>query len=102
MLEYVRVLLHKSILLKLNPCYIAFHKQQVIGLNINSDKTEILCFKQNSAVYTLNGEHLKLVNQLAYLSRFISSTENIRIKKVLSDINRPLIKNKSDIFVKIK
>ena len=32
-----------------------------IGLNVNSDKTEFMCFKQDGTISTLNDEPLKLV-----------------------------------------
>ena len=33
-----------------------------IGLHVNSDKTEVLCFNQKGDIFTLNGGSLKLVD----------------------------------------
>ena len=47
-----------------------------IGLHMNEDKIEYICFNQEEAISTLNGSCLKLVNNFTYLSSSVSSTEN--------------------------
>ena len=47
-----------------------------IGLCMNVNKTEYMCFNQEEAIYTLNGEPLKLVDKFTYLSSSVSSTES--------------------------
>ena len=47
-----------------------------IGLYVNADKTEYMCFKQKGAISTLSGNHLKLVDYFTYLGSSISSTES--------------------------
>ena len=47
-----------------------------IGLYLESDKTEFMCFKENGTISTLNGKPLKLVHLFTYLRGNISSTEN--------------------------
>ena len=62
-----------------------------IGLHVNANKTEYICFKQEVAIFTLRGKPLKLVNQFTYLGSNISSTEsdaNIRPKKAWNAIGR--------------
>ena len=46
-----------------------------IGLHVNADKTEYMCFNQKSNISTLNGSSLKLVNRFTYLGSSVSSTE---------------------------
>ena len=56
-----------------------------IRLYVNSDKTEFMCFIQNSAISLLNSKLLKLVDQFIYIGGNISSTKsdvNILIDKV--------------------
>ena len=55
-----------------------------VGLCINSDKTEFMCFNQNGVIKSLNNKPLKMVDNFIYLGSNISSTEsdvNIRIGK---------------------
>ena len=76
-----------------------------IGLYVNSDKTEFMCFKQDGDISTLDGKPLKLVDQFTYLGSNISSTEsdvNIRIGKAWTAIDRLSIIWKSDLSDKIK
>ena len=49
-----------------------------IGLHVNTDKTEYMCFNQNQQVdiSTLTGSSLKLVDKFIYLRSSISFTEN--------------------------
>ena len=46
-----------------------------IGLHINADKTEYMCFNQGSDISTLNGSSLKLVGKFTYLGSSLTSTE---------------------------
>ena len=55
-----------------------------IGLYVNADKTEFMCFNQRGNISTLNGRSLKLVDKFTYLSSNISSAEN--------DISMQLVK----------
>ena len=71
-----------------------------IGLNLNANKTEFMCFKQEGAISTL-----KFVDQFTYLDSNISSTEsnvNIYIGKSWMAVNRLLIIWKSHISDKIR
>ena len=54
-----------------------------IGLHVNADKMEYMCFNQKD-IFTLNGGSLKLVDKFMYLKSNVSSTEN--------DINMRLTK----------
>ena len=61
-----------------------------IGLNMNANKIEFMCFKQEGAVSPLSGRPLKLVDKFTYLSSNISSTEsgvNIHQAKVWTATN---------------
>ena len=46
-----------------------------IGLHINPDKMEYMCFNQRGEISTLNGTSLKLVDKFTYLGSSVSSTE---------------------------
>ena len=46
-----------------------------IGLHVNANKREHMCFKREGAISTLSGGPLKLVDMFTYLSSNISSTE---------------------------
>ena len=46
-----------------------------IGLYVNSDKTELMCFKKDSAI-SLNGKPVKSIDQFIYIGNNISSTES--------------------------
>ena len=76
-----------------------------IGLHVNTDKTEYMCFNQTGNISTLNSSSLKLVNNFTYRGSSVSSTE--------TDINMWLTKEwipidwlsaiwKSDLTDKIK
>ena len=65
-----------------NPCCIA----RGIGLNVNANKTELMCFKKG-AISTLIVKPLKLVNQFTYLGSKISSTESDTLSKVWTAID---------------
>ena len=47
----------------------------VIGLHVNTDKTEYMCFNQRGDIFTLNGSSLKLEDKFTYLGSSVSSTE---------------------------
>ena len=58
---------------------------------MNSDETESICFNQDNAISSLNGNSLKLIHQFTYHSSNISSTEidvNIYIGKTRTAIER--------------
>ena len=55
-----------------------------IGLHVNADKTEYMCFNQRGDISMLKGGPLKLVDKFTYLGRSVASTEK--------DINRRLAK----------
>ena len=62
-----------------------------IGLYVNSDKTENVCFKQDEIISTLTDKLLKLVDHFTYLCSNISSTEsdvNVRTGKAWSANDR--------------
>ena len=46
-----------------------------IGLHVNADKTEYMCFNQTGDISTLNRSSLKLVDKFSYLGSILSSTE---------------------------
>ena len=55
-----------------------------IGLHVNADKTEYMCFNQRGNISVLKSGPLKLVNKFTYLGSCDSSTE--------TDINTRLVK----------
>ena len=76
-----------------------------IGLHVNSDEIENMCFNQRGDIYTLNGGPLKLVEKFAFLGRSVSSTENdinTQLAKAWTVIDRQLVIWKSDLTDKIK
>ena len=46
-----------------------------IGLHVNADKMEYMCFNQRDDISTLKGEPLKLVDMFIYLGSSVSSTK---------------------------
>ena len=46
-----------------------------IGLHVNAQKTEYMCFNQTDNISTLNGSPLKLGDKFTYLVSSVSSTE---------------------------
>ena len=65
-----------------------------IGLNVNANKTEFMCFEQGGAISASGGKPLKLVDQFVFLGNNISSSEsavNIWVVKVWTIIDRLLI-----------
>ena len=74
-----------------------------IGLHVNADKTEYMCFNQRGDISTLNGSSLKLVDKFTYLGSSFLSTEtdiDTRLAKVWTD--RLSVIWKSDLTDKIK
>ena len=75
-----------------------------IGLHVNTDKTEFMCFNQRGNISTLNGRSLKLVDKFPYLGNSVSSSENYintRLVKAWTTIDRLLVTWKSDLLDKI-
>ena len=53
---------------------------------MNTNKTEFMYFKQDDAIFWLNGKPLKLIDQFKFLGSNISSTQsnvNIHIGKLV-------------------
>ena len=71
-----------------------------IGLHVNIDKTEYMCFNQRGDISTLMGGLLKLVDKFTYLVDSASSTENDA--KAWIAIDRLLVIWKSNLTGKIK
>ena len=46
-----------------------------IGLHVNANKTEYMCYNQTGNIATLDGASLKLVDKFTYLGSSVSSTE---------------------------
>ena len=46
-----------------------------IGLHVNADKMEYMCFNQKGDISTQNSSSLKLVDKFTYLGSSVSSTE---------------------------
>ena len=76
-----------------------------IGLYVNADETEYMCFNQRGDITTLNGSSLKLVDKFTYLGSSASSTEtdiNTWLAKVWKVIDRLSVIWKSALTDKIK
>ena len=76
-----------------------------IGLRVNADKTEYMCFNQIGDISTLNSNSLKLVDKFTYLGSSVSSTENdinTRLAKTWTATGRLSVIWKSDLTDKIK
>ena len=76
-----------------------------IGLHVNADKMEYMCFNQRGDISTLNGGSLKLVNKFTYLGSSVSSTEtdiNMRLAKAWTAIDSLLVIWKLNLTDKIK
>ena len=81
------------------------HAARGIGLHVNANKTEQMCFKREEAISSLSGKPLKLIDKFTYLSSSISSTisdVNIHLSKVQTVIDMLSILRKTDLFDKIK
>ena len=76
-----------------------------IGLHVNTDKTEYICFNQRGKISTLKGGPLKLVDKFTYLGSSVSSTEkdiSMRLPKAWTAIDRLSVIWKSNLTNKIK
>ena len=76
-----------------------------IGLHVNANKTEYMCYNQTGNITTLDVASLKLVDKFTYLGSSVSSTENdidTRLTKAWTAIDRLLIIWKSDLTDKMK
>ena len=76
-----------------------------IGLHVNANKTEYMCFNQRGDISTLNGSSLKLIDKFTYLGSSVSSTEtdiNTWLAKAWTAIDWLSIIWKSDLTYKIK
>ena len=76
-----------------------------IGLHLNANKTEYMCYNQTGDISTLDGTSLKLVDKFTYLGSSVSSTEkdiDTRLTKARTAIDRLLIIWKSDLTDKMK
>ena len=76
-----------------------------IGLHVNANKTEFICFNQRGDIFTQNGRSLKLVDKFTELGSSVSSTENdinTRLVKSWTAVNRLFLIWKLDLSDKIK
>ena len=76
-----------------------------IGLHVNAQKTEYMCYNQTGDISTLDGTSLKLVDKFTYLGNSVSSTEKVidkRLTKAWTAIDRLSIIWKSDLTDKMK
>ena len=76
-----------------------------IGLQVNVDKTEYMCFNQRGNISTLNYGSLKIVVKFTYLGSSVLSTEtdiNRRLAKAWTAIDSLSVIWKSDLTDKIK
>ena len=76
-----------------------------IGLHVNANKTEYMCYNQIGDISTLDGTSLKLVDKFTYLGSRVSSTEkdiDTRLTNAWTAIDRLGIIWKSDLTDKMK
>ena len=76
-----------------------------MGLQVNTDKTEYMCFNQRGNISTLNGSSLKLIDNFTYQGSIVSSTEkviNTRLAKAWTAIDSLSVIWKSVLTAKIK
>ena len=76
-----------------------------VGLYVNAQKTEYMCYKQTGDISTREGTPLKLVDKFTYLGSSVESTEKYietRLTKAWTAINRLSIIWKSDLTDKMK
>ena len=76
-----------------------------IGLYVNAQKTEYMCFNQAGNISTLEGTSLKLVDKFTYLGSSVSSIEkdiDTRETKAWTPIDKLSIIWKSDLTDKTK
>ena len=75
-----------------------------IGLYVNADKMESMCFNQRGDISTLNVSSLKLEEKFTYLGSSVSSTQtniNTRLAKAWTAIDSLSVILKSDLTDKI-
>ena len=72
-----------------------------IGLHVNANKTEYMCYNQTGNIATLDGASLKLVDKFTYLGSSVSSTEKDIDTRLWTAIDRLSIIWKSDLTDKI-
>ena len=76
-----------------------------IGIHVNAQKTEYMCYNQTGNISTLDGTSLKLVDKFTYLRSSVSSTEkdiDTRLTKACTAIYRLSVMWKSDLTDKMK
>ena len=76
-----------------------------IGLHVNTQKTEYMCYNQTVDISTLDGTSQKLVDKFTYLGSSVSSTEkdiDTRLTKAWADLDRLSIIWKSDLTDRMK
>ena len=76
-----------------------------IGLHVNANKTEYMCFNQRGDISTLNRSSLKLVDKFIYQRSSVSSTKkdiNMWLAKAWTVIYRLLVIWKSDLTDEMK
>ena len=78
-----------------------------IGLHINTDKTEYMCYNQRGVISTLNSyhHHVTLSGRIHLTGSSVSSTKtyiNMRLSKAWTAIDRLSVICKSDLTDKIK
>ena len=76
-----------------------------IGLSVNADKMEYMCFNQRGDISTLNSSFLKLVDKFTYLGSSVSSNKtdiNTQRAKSWTAIDRLSVIWKPDLTNKIK
>ena len=75
-----------------------------IGLHVNADTMEYMCFNERGNTSTLNGSSLKLVDKFTYLGSGVSTETdiNMQLAKAWTAINRLSVIWKSDLSDKMK
>ena len=76
-----------------------------IGLHVNADKTEYICFNQRGDISIVNGSSLKQVDKFTYQGSSVTSTEkniNMRLEKASTTIDKLSVIWKSHLTDKIK
>ena len=74
-----------------------------IGLHVNANKTEYMCYNQTGNIATLDGASLKLVDKFTYLGSSVSSTEkdiDTRLTKAWTAIGEKGDRLSINIYVK--
>ena len=76
-----------------------------LGLHVNTNKTEYMCFNQRDDIYTLRGGPLKLAHKFTYLRSSVSSTEkdiSTRLERAWTATDRLSVIWKSVLTDRIK